>query len=238
MISLKANNIDIRESADKLKHKVSNWKGITLDIVKDLYDANKYYSNSGYRKDLLPHGSRLYTFKDYFKYVGLYETTVYRWLERYEPDKNKLLSLSELKAKKEIEYKEKISNVKKKIRNYGDDKKWNEIKDKAFEGTKKESVSSKYDKEFLDELLKHAKEETKAKENFRGKLSQANNKQNPFFDVLDDYLLNLKDDTEKLEALHNIIKYCKQHVNKYQAKSVGAIKPVFKNKEAQAFADQ
>lgn len=96
-------------SASILKVKIGSRARLTEEIVSELYKANDFYSNRGHRSDLLTDDSKLRSFKDYLGYVGLYERKAYRWLERYIPEENKLLTYEELTDKKKEEAREKLS---------------------------------------------------------------------------------------------------------------------------------
>lgn len=102
------------ESAKNLKIKISNYSRMTVEIVDELHKAKEYYSNKGVRNDLLTDRSKLNSFKDYLSYIGLYEQKAYRWLERYIPEEQKLLTYEELTEKKNQERLAKLSEEERK----------------------------------------------------------------------------------------------------------------------------
>ena len=95
-------NFNPEQSAELLKGKLQSFNKMTVEIVEELFKARKFYSNSGYRTDLEPDGSRLVTYESYIQFIGLPKTTANRWLERYVPEQNKLLSFEEFQEKKQI----------------------------------------------------------------------------------------------------------------------------------------
>ena len=99
--------IDLEASANKAKNLIDNWKGQTLQIVEEVYNARECYSSAGFRSDLVPDGNRLDTFKDYLDYIGLAKSTAYRLLDRYIPEEKRLMDLLEYKEKQEAEKEEK-----------------------------------------------------------------------------------------------------------------------------------
>ena len=122
MNTLQKPNNEIFDIAENLKGKVINWKNLTLDIVKNLYQAKKIYSNSGFRSDKYAeigttsrqNDAKLDTFNNFCDYIGLNIRTVQRYLERFEPEKNILLTPEQLKEKKEIAYQAKLTETQKK----------------------------------------------------------------------------------------------------------------------------
>lgn len=100
-------NWNYETSVQKVSGLVSELKIVTLkkstltdDIARELYEAREQLSNSGYRSDLVPNGTR-FTWLDYLSDVGLAKSTVHRWLEHYEPEKQRLLTDEEYQAKQE-----------------------------------------------------------------------------------------------------------------------------------------
>lgn len=96
-------NFDIIGLADSLRSEIQSWNKSTVEIVKKLHDAQDYYSNRGHRSDLLTNDSKLNSFKGFLDYIGIYERKAYRWLERYIPEENKLLTYEEFTEKKTLE---------------------------------------------------------------------------------------------------------------------------------------
>ena len=96
-------------SAAMMKLRIKSYERITAEIVAELYRAQEYYSNQGFRSDLVSGETRLRTFEAYLSDVGLAKPTAYRWLERYIPEENKLLTYEELSDKKAAEARAKLS---------------------------------------------------------------------------------------------------------------------------------
>ena len=105
---------DPEVSANKLKVKLQNVNRMTVEIAEELYKARNFYSKSGFRSDLTTDVARLNTFGDYLDYIGLQRRTSERWLERYVPEQNKLLTYEELQKKKQTEAYQKLSTEQKK----------------------------------------------------------------------------------------------------------------------------
>jgi hypothetical protein len=102
-MSLCLDKFNPQQSAEILKVKIGNYSKMTVEIVEELHKAKDFYSNRGRRTDLLTNGSKLNSFKDFLEYIGLYEQKAYRWLERYVPQENKLLTYEEFSKIKAAE---------------------------------------------------------------------------------------------------------------------------------------
>jgi len=94
-------NWDYNESVNKVRPMVINWKNITADIVRELYRARQVLDSRGRNQgdQNVPNG----TFSQYLNDVGLARSTVHRWLERYLPEEDKVLTPEELEERKKIE---------------------------------------------------------------------------------------------------------------------------------------
>lgn len=205
---------NIKEIADDLKKIYLNWKNLTLEIVKKLHIAKEYYKNPGFRSDLTSpqNSARLNTWTEFCFYIGITDDTANRYLDRYIPEENKLLTM--------IEYKDKIVKEKiKKLENhkFKQDKQFQkEIKSKCFDNSDKINDDIKKTEEQIEFFKSHIEDQQK----FRKKITEANKFQDTFFGMIDDYIKEIKTDTEKLEALQNIIKYCKRIAVKFQQNSI------------------
>ena len=100
-------NWNYETSVQKVSGLVSELKSVTLKkstltdaIARELYEAREQLSNSGYRSDLVPNGTR-FTWLGFLSDVGLAKSTVHRWLEHYEPEEQRLLTDEEYQAKQE-----------------------------------------------------------------------------------------------------------------------------------------
>jgi len=100
---------DPEASAALMKLRIKSYQRVTEEIVAELYRAKDFYSNRGHRSDLLTNDSKLNSFKAYLDDIGLYEVKAYRWLERYVPEENKLLTYEEFSEKKEADRLAKMS---------------------------------------------------------------------------------------------------------------------------------
>jgi hypothetical protein len=193
--------------------------------------------------------NQLITFKDYLEYIGLYQGKVYQWFDRYIPQENKLLSWKEFQEKKQIEIESKKSDEQKKIElrkkemieeikefedlykvdyqyEYEDIQKqnrWISFKrtkdfirnEKEKNNSKEPSLSNK-----INDLLDGIQENEHIKESIKSKIGMTINDESKFIEALQEYLDTLDSDNIKLEALHNIIKFCKLKINEYQKKSI------------------
>jgi hypothetical protein len=77
---------DYQESIKKVRNLILRWTTITIEILHELWIANKVFSSQGYRSDLVPNGTK-FTFRDYCHKVGISKSSAYRWLERYDPQR-------------------------------------------------------------------------------------------------------------------------------------------------------
>lgn len=100
-------------SAEQLKNKLQTFNKMTAEIVEEIYKAREFYSKQGFRSDLATNDAKLNTFGSYLDYVGLPRRTSERWLERYIPEQNKLLSYEEFQQKKQAEAYEKLTTEQK-----------------------------------------------------------------------------------------------------------------------------
>lgn len=225
MNTLQTNNWNYEESVNKIKPIVLKWKTLTLEIIKEIWIAKGKLINQGFRSDLTSSNNGR-SWETYCKDIGISKQTGYNWLERYYPEENRLLTFSELKQKKQIEHeknkqtnndsrKVNMQNVHERIKDIKKDKEWQELKAEAFQDIKQETNYSDMESLLNNEFLKE-----KEKEQFRNKINEGNKYQSTFFDIIDKYLLELKTDSERLEAINNIIKYCKKIAIKYQQKSI------------------
>jgi hypothetical protein len=141
-------------SAEFIKDKLIVRQSISLEIVEELYKARSFYSNRGFRSDLDPHGSRLSTFENYYNFIGLPKTTGNRWLDRYIPEENKLLTTEELKEKKQINH-----NIEKQII-------LNEVEDFHKKGIKSKDWGKSHEKVYSKILQKNDPKTHTSREDF------------------------------------------------------------------------
>lgn len=153
-------------SAALMKLRVRNHVRLTQDIVAELYRAREYYSNSGHRSDLATDDARLQTFGQYLDEIGLHRRTSERWLERYVPEENKLLTYEEFSEKKSAEARAKLSEEERQRSVVAEFRKtgvkpvgWTPKLDKAVKDTDEHLAKVKADRE-----KEEAEREQRAKE--------------------------------------------------------------------------
>ena len=103
-------NWDYNESVKQVKPMVMSWRNLTVEIARELYLAREALSRKrSYSPKTLKTLTNVSndTFDDYIRDIGLKRMTVHRWLERYVPEEDKLLTPEELAARKKIEAREK-----------------------------------------------------------------------------------------------------------------------------------
>jgi uncharacterized protein (UPF0335 family) len=128
-------------------------------------------------------------------------TAAYKHIDRIEYEKNR----------KEID--KKMKEVRKKT----DGKKYD---DKVNKDTYIKVGGVDYTQKQFDEQLKILAAHNERQSKFREKINAGNDYQDTFFDMIDEYILSLKTDNEKLEACNNIIKYCRKLAGEFQRKSI------------------
>lgn len=97
------NGWDYDQAVSDLRAKVEDWGKRTLVCARALYVANNCLSASGVRTDLVPNGTRSIeeapkTFEQFCKAVGIPKRTAYNWLACYDPEKDYLFEVEEVKA--------------------------------------------------------------------------------------------------------------------------------------------
>jgi hypothetical protein len=107
---------------------------------------------------------------------------------------------------------------------WGQYKKSKEYMEKEKEKIKEKNEDAKdnYYQNIINEAqnyLNNSVNDLKDRDNIKNKIGMSINDDSKFIDALDDYLQSLKNNNIRLNALHNIIKYCKAKVNEYQVKS-------------------
>lgn len=96
-------NWNYDEAVSDLKARVEDWGKRTLICARALYVANICLNASGARTDLVPNGTRSIeeapkTFEQFCKAVGIPKRTAYNWLSCYDPDKDYLFEVEEVKG--------------------------------------------------------------------------------------------------------------------------------------------
>jgi hypothetical protein len=171
-------------------------------------------------KENLPHGEFLQWIKDNCFFSDKTAQTYMKCFE-YKSEIETLSNLNEayqkvklLENEKKYEYK-KISDEQYKANKEKIFNKPIEIKIKKDEYDKlkqeNETLKSK-DKQhdvFFENIINKSFESLKNKNEFTDKLKTIFKEQESFFEVINEYLNKLDNNTLKLEALHNIIKFCK-----------------------------
>ncbi len=86
-----------------------------LNLVRELYAAKKALTNPGYRSDLtsghLARGPQLRTWEDYCEAVEIPKRTADRWIQLYDPEEDRLLSMDEFKARLVMGFEELIKEL-------------------------------------------------------------------------------------------------------------------------------
>lgn len=81
---------DYNSSVQKMKSLIFNWRNISIDILDELYSARNILNSQGFRNDL---SSDKQGWENYLNEIGLNKSTVNRWLKKYDPDNQVILSL-------------------------------------------------------------------------------------------------------------------------------------------------
>lgn len=238
---------DIESSANKSKQLWLQRQKISVELVAELYKAKEFYSNKGNRSDLLTNVSKLNSFKDYILFTGILERTCYRWLERYIPEENKLLTYEEFKEKKETEktqkqkeWEKKDKAIKVKINTGKESEIWDNSCQKEYE---KRIDNENYEKRKKEIFEKHnpinntkeniIEENNKIFENATNIINEIKSQKEMYkkryssldnieevYHVIESYIENLENDSLKLEAANSITKFSRDIGIKYQQKSI------------------
>jgi len=184
------NNIETwnyEKSIQELKPNVYKLKNLTTEIVEELWVARQVLSSQGHRSDLVTNDTKL-TFEKYCIDIGIARMTAYRWLERYLPEENKLLTTEEhqeYKKKQEIKDRNLLTNfVTNGIKGNGWTSKHDKMYQKLFD---KDEFEKRKEKVFKDKKRKKDKEDFEAFQRTQDEV--ANNTDHIF-----DKLYNLLDD--------------------------------------------
>ena len=93
------------KAVDDFKPMLQVWSRKTLELARLLYVANHCLSSPGYRSDLTScqNGTKLpektpKTFEQFCKAVGIPKRTAYNWLACYDPEKDYLFEVEEVKG--------------------------------------------------------------------------------------------------------------------------------------------
>lgn len=95
-------NWNYAEAISDLKARVEDWGKRTLICARALYVANVCLKAPGTRTDLVPNGTKSIeeapkTFEQFCKAVGIPKRTAYNWLACYDPEKDYLFEVEEVK---------------------------------------------------------------------------------------------------------------------------------------------
>ena len=98
---------DYDQSVKKVSSLLGDLKAVTIkkstltdDIVRELYEAREQLDNRGYASLKFPNG-KFRGWLNYLEDCGLAKSTVYRWLDYYEPTEQRLLTDDEYEAKQQ-----------------------------------------------------------------------------------------------------------------------------------------
>lgn len=157
-------NFDEKKSLEQAKNLYEQYKEInfrrlkiSLELVRILYIAHEVYCNPGFRSDLQPTDNvdrlEFNSFREYLENVGIVEKTAERWLKRYNPEEDRLLSSDEVEELKEINNKF-ILNAHETI-TQEDKSKQIKSKIKKCEKDKKEKEQTQKKNDFNNNYLKN-----------------------------------------------------------------------------------
>ena len=220
-------------------------ESMRLSFRRTVEDAIKIGELLTIAKKQLPHGE----FMPWCKKQKIPIKTVARYLKLPEY-KNKFVNVtnlteayklieSEENKRKRIEFEEQTKRIREynktgikpdgwdRSTEYEYQKRIKEHKERTerIEKAKKEKKENEYsdnyiDNDEVDSLIKELRLREEKKNEFYNKMRMTgDNSKDPIYDALLEYLLEL-DESNRLEACHNIIKFCKTIANELQVKSV------------------
>ncbi len=129
-------NWDYQESVETYSKKLKSWKKLTLEIARELYIAQQYFTVFGNQKSKnnlkrgnLPivqnrtignnlSNSTGKSFSTYLEDIGLVKSTAYTWLERYIPEENRILDKNELRRIKDAKRAEELKRKQQLVEEY------------------------------------------------------------------------------------------------------------------------
>lgn len=211
------NEIAIRQSAEKIN---KLHEGINASMKRNVQDAINIGAELGKVKKEVGHGNFINWINDN---CGFSERTSRNYQMIYK-HRSKTATVADLKdaykVVEQIEWKEKNKE------NIQASKEREERVKEKFKDIKKEPLPDDFfktkEKTFDDSKFEQIKEqlekEIEAEEKFKKSLgvTDGNKNQDAFFDVISRYCNGLKNDNERREALHNIIKYCKKKILEFE----------------------
>ena len=189
-----------QKSVERVRGLILSFKVVSKEMLHELWVAREMLdARGGDRKSEdwksnVPIG----TFGQYLEDVGLARTTAHRWLSQYIPEERRKKTPEEI-----ADQRRRIDEANKRI---------GEAQESP-EPERKERVNIDETFSKLDGIMGELADREAEKTRFREKIKMTgDNQRDPFFDVLEEYLSSLSDN-QKMEACHNIIKYCKRVVN-------------------------
>ena len=165
------------ESVKTMKVMVMKWSTMTVEMVSGLYKARQELAARGVGKiDVTNDTSNTWT--GYCKEIGLDRMTAHRWLERYEPIENKLITVEELETRKaqdakRAQFEAQTERQKQSARIDGYVKtgckpvNWTEQEEKIYQD---ELAYKKRNADFMKEVEKREREEEQKKAESKRKL--------------------------------------------------------------------
>ena len=204
---------DYNASVERVRPMVIKWRTLTVELVGELYQAREALRNIGGDRRSesfsVPNGT-LKSWADYLNDVGLAKSTVHRWLERYIPEENKLLTPEELEERKAIETRAKqdeataIAKRVKEAKNKGArPADWDEKTEREYQRQLREDEERKQRVNEAAEREREYKEEQRRKEDERkAKLAGFES----FQENMDDILSDVKSDFDKRKSFKEKIK--------------------------------
>jgi len=191
----------------------------------------------------VPNG-RMKTWNDYLQDVGLAYRTVHRWLEYYEPTEQRLLTDDEYQQRKQEEKRKQMehdesvrSRVKERFETGEMPLSWGEEEEQKYQQRLEQERKTQ---EWRERIRTESAKREQSREDVRGTFDEINdmlnrfgqqvedraelaekmrltgdNATHTFNQTLIDYLESLADDSQKLEACHNIIKIAKNYIREH-----------------------
>lgn len=217
---------------------------LTDEIARDLYEAREQLSKSGYRTDLVPDGTGLKGWREYLEEVGLAKSTVHRWLDYYEPAEQRLLTDDEYQQRKQEEKRKQMehdeavkSRVNERVKTGKLPLSWGKEEEEKYQQWLEQERKTQ---EWRERIRTESAKREQSREDVRGTFDEINdmlnrfgqqvedraelaekmrltgdNATHTFNQTLIDYLESLADDSQKLEACHNIIKIAKNYIREH-----------------------
>lgn len=222
---------DYQKSVEKVKTLTYKWKNLTVDIVREIYQAREALDARGHNqgKEKVTN----VTFSQYLEDCSLEYRTVHRWLERYLPKEDRLLSHEEHQERKLVAHRQKVdhaealrSKVIQRIKTKKTPADWNDEAEQAYqqqladdaadrerirqwkEAQEKLKAAPEHEAPTADPLLDTAAvDQLRKRSEFKARIKLSSTGTTaPFFDAIMDYLDGLENDDRRIEACNDLVK--------------------------------